>query len=177
MDVVRRNVEALGGSVGVESSPGGTTFTLRLPLTLAIIRAFFVGVGSSTFAIPMASITECVDIGQIEPDDRRRPHGVLALRGEPLPWLRLDGFLGTHAGTTSASVVVLRHGSGHAGLVVEHLLGEGEAVIKPLGPVFRGLPGFSGTTILGNGRVALVLDPGTLVREVWDLALEATSCG
>ena len=165
LDVVRRGVEALRGSVALASRPGeGTTLALRLPLTLALIEGFSVGVAGETYVVPLESVVECLEL----PPQRHEAEaaGVLSLRGEPLPFLRLRDFLQVpgHA-PRRESVVVIRHDSGHAGVVVDTLHGGGQAVIKPLGRVLKDVPGVSGSTILGNGRVGLILDVPVLLRQ------------
>jgi two-component system, chemotaxis family, sensor kinase CheA len=164
LDVVRRNVEALRGSVSVESGPGGTAFTVRVPLTLAIIQGFRVAVADQTYILPLDSVVECLEL----PREERgvEPTGVVNLRGRPLPFLRLRAHFGQPAGDgVRENVVVMRHGAATAGLVVDALQGESSTVIKPLGPVFKGVPGVAGSSILGDGRVALILDVGGLLRE------------
>ncbi|WP_309892334.1 chemotaxis protein CheA [Archangium sp.] len=164
MDVVRRGVEALRGQVTLRSGEGqGTTVTLRVPLTLATIQGFAVGVGEETYVLPLEAVQECLEL----PAERRgQPGGgVLNLRGRVLPYLRLRDVLGVEApGPGRESVVVLSHGGGRAGLVVDTLYGEGQHVLKPLGRLFRDVPGVSGSTILGSGQVGLVLDVPTLLR-------------
>lgn len=166
MDVVRRNVEALRGSVTVASREGqGTTFSIRLPLTLAIIDGFGTVAGGETYVVPTEAVIECLEL----PADGRPSgggHAVIDLRGEPLPCLRLrDHFALSGDRAARENVVVVRHEGGRAGLVVDALLGERQTVIKPLGPLFRALPGVAGSAILGSGRVALVLDVPGLLRE------------
>ncbi len=167
MDVVRANVEALRGTLQMLSRPGrGTTIRIRLPLTLAIIRGFAVTARDVVYVIPLDSVTECLSM----PDDERaeqRAEGVLNVRGEMLPYLRLRDCFGADGRPAAAreNVVVVHDNEGRAGLVVEELRGEMEAVIKPLGRLFEGLPGVSGSTIMGDGRVALILDvPSLLAR-------------
>jgi two-component system chemotaxis sensor kinase CheA len=165
MDVVRRNVEALRGSVAVESHEDqGTTVTIRLPLTLAIIRGFLVGVGEESYVIPLETVTECVDLPAAEAH-ADAASGVLELRGEAVPFVRLRRTLAL-PGTSRQreSVVVLRRDGEAAGLAVDELRGECEAVIKPLGRLFQGLPGIAGATILASGRVALILDTPALLK-------------
>lgn len=165
MDVVRRNVEALRGSVTISSQPGaGSTVSIRLPLTLAIIEGFGVGVADETYVIPMDQVIECLAFPR-EEYDARRTDGVLQLRGAPLPYL----FLGRHFGVSDASadrrsIVVVRHDAGQAGLVVDTLVGGMQTVIKPL-PILQDIPGISGSAILGNGKVALILDVPALLRD------------
>jgi two-component system chemotaxis sensor kinase CheA len=165
LDVVRRNVELLRGTLSVESTPGqGTTFTLRLPLTLSIIEGFSVGVGEETYVLPLEHVRECVEL----PEDERRAGrtGVLNLRGGPLPYLRLREHFGLGGALPAReSVVVIGQGAGRAGLAVDLLLGQGQTLIKPLGQLCHGLPGLSGSTLLGDGRVALILDVPALLEQ------------
>ena len=149
MDVVRRNVESLRGTVSVASKPGeGTTITLRLPLTLALIEGFYVGVGDETYVLPLESVVECIELprDQTRAEDDR---GILNLRGQPLPFLRLRNVLAaTGAGSLRESIVVIRHGDGLAGIAVDVLKGEGQTVIKPLGKLFKEIPGVLGSALL-----------------------------
>jgi two-component system chemotaxis sensor kinase CheA len=167
MDIVRRAVERLRGTISVKSVPGrGTTFTLRFPLTLAIIEGFGVVAGDESYVIPLESVVECVDLpagmrGESEGT------GVLQLRGEPLPYVGLEEHFRFGAGGAGRrrKVVVVRHGEGLAGIAVDDLQGECQAVIKPLSSLFKQTVGVSGSTILGSGRVALILDVPALLRE------------
>ncbi|MBI5068920.1 MAG: chemotaxis protein CheA [Deltaproteobacteria bacterium] len=166
MDVVRRNVEALRGTASLESTPGrGTTVTLRLPLTLAIIQGFRVAVAGETYVLPLDAVVECLELPARERGSEGT--GVLDLRGQPLPYLRLRSHFGL-AGEPPRreNVVVVRQGEARAGLCVDALLGESQTVVKPLGRMFQGVPGVSGSSILGDGRVALILDVAGLLREV-----------
>lgn len=167
LDVVRKNVEALHGSVQIESQPGmGTMFSIRLPLTLAIIDGFSVGVGGETFMIPLDTIVECVEV-PLDQTASSDACGVLNLRGEPLPWIRLRHAFGVLAEAQAREkVVVVECGEARAGLVVDHLYGENQTVIKPLGPLFHSLPGIAGSSILGNGHVALIIDVPGLIFDV-----------
>lgn len=165
LDVVRRDIEALRGSVAISGPTGrGTTMTLRLPLTLAIIHGFVVGVGGATYVLPLDAVRECLDLPP-EAAARQDPVGVLSLRGEPLPFLRLRHVLGGEGPLGRESVVVVQHEGGRAGLVVEHLHGESQTVIKPLGPLLRDVPGVSGSALREDGRVALIVDVSTLLRD------------
>jgi two-component system, chemotaxis family, sensor kinase CheA len=165
LDVVRRNVNALNGLVKVESRKGqGTTFTIRLPLTLAIIDGFAVKVDTDTYVIPLSCVKECLEL----PDAKHSSEegGVINLRGEALPYVRLRNLFGL-GGVASQreKIIVVEYHGGRAGLAADELLGEQQAVIKPLGRLFQRIPGISGSTILGDGRVALVLDVPTLCGE------------
>lgn len=163
MDVARKNVEALRGSIGVESREGGgTRFVIRLPLTVAIVDGFAVAVGGETYVIPLERVVECVELPQ---DCRAGAEGVLSLRGRPVPFLRLrEVFEGQGERSARESAVVVRYDGGYAGLAVDQLLGEVQTVIKPLGKLFRDLPGVAGGAVLGSGRVGLILDVPGLLR-------------
>jgi two-component system chemotaxis sensor kinase CheA len=165
LDVVRRNVNALSGAVLVESRKGqGTTFTIRLPLTLAIIDGFAVKVGSETYVIPLSSVQECLEL----PPEKHQSTdgGVINLRGEALPYVRLrDLFECGGAPLAREKIIVVEYQGHRAGLLADELLGEQQAVIKPLGRLFHGIPGVSGSTILGTGRVALILDVPALCEQ------------
>jgi two-component system chemotaxis sensor kinase CheA len=164
MDVVRRNVEALKGKVAVLSAEGkGTTVELRLPLTLAILEGFSVESGGETLVIPMDYVMECTEF---DVSNDSGAHFV-ELRGRVLPWLRLRdafGFAGSRP--TRESVVVVRCGDQIAGVAVDSLLGTTQAIVKPLGKFFQGVAGLSGSTILGNGRVGLIVDVPGLLKSV-----------
>jgi two-component system chemotaxis sensor kinase CheA len=165
MDVVKRNIVALRGSVEMSSSEGvGTTVTVRLPLTLAIINGFQVGVGKSVFVIPMDMVEECIEF-------REQPGcDWVDLRGKPLPYVHLrERFALAGAPARRQSIVVVRYGSSRAGLVVDSLLGEFQTVIKPLGKVFAGARFLSGSSILGTGEVALILDMAAMFTYLSDL--------
>jgi two-component system chemotaxis sensor kinase CheA len=159
MDVVKQNIMALRGTVTVDSAPGlGTTVTVRLPLTLAIIDGFLVGLGSATFVVPLDMIDECIEFAA-EPG-----HDYTNLRGQVLPFIRLRTLFGVTAPPARReSIVVVKHAGQSVGLVVDALLGEFQTVIKPLGRVFSKLRGISGSTILGSGEVALILDVPAIV--------------
>jgi two-component system chemotaxis sensor kinase CheA len=164
MDVVRRNVEALGGSVELASEEGrGTMVALRLPLTLALIDGFLVSSAGETYVIPMRAVSECRDHASQDPGLPEAE--ILDLRGRPLPCLRLRRLFSLPGEPPRREGVVVVEGTfGVVGLIVDALLGESQVVIRQMGAPFRGLPGLAGTTILGSGRVALVLDLSSLAR-------------
>ncbi len=194
MDVVRRNIEALRGTVTVESQEGsGTKFIVRLPLTLAIIEGFLVGVDSETYVLPLGVVVECVEMPAGE-REAGTAQGIVNLRGRTLPYIRLRNWFQDRVsqvlGATGSRrqdaaykaaprehIVVVEHHDLRAGLVVDSLFGENQTVIKPLGKVFQQLPGVSGSTILGNGHVALILDVPAIVREVSHRSAEPSSVG
>lgn len=169
MDVVRTNIERIGGSVDVTSEIGrGTTTRVRIPLTLAIIPALVVGEGEERYAIPQANLVELV---RIEGDDLRRQvedlagAPVLRLRGKLLPLVPLAGILGGPVpDAESLTVVVLQSDDVRFGLCVSTVFDTQEIVVKPIGRQLKGLAMYAGATIMGDGRVALILDvPGTAV--------------
>ena len=165
MDVVRRNVQALRGSVHISSERGvGSQVHISLPLTLAIIEGFGIGVGSETYVIPLDQVLECVEL-PVESQNSKYGTGVMELRGEPFPFLQLhDHFQLSGSRGTRQNVVVVQHESKRAGLAVDALYGASQTVIKPLAHLFKDVPGVSGSAILGNGRVALILDVPALLR-------------
>jgi len=133
---------------------------IRLPLTLAIIDGFQVRVADEAFVLPLDQVVECVDLGQ-----QQDLHDLLNLRGEPLPYVRLRSLFGLPPSDgTRESLVVLQFGSNRAGVVVDQLVGELQAVIKPLGQIFAQNKVLSGSTILGDGSVALILDVAHLIQ-------------
>jgi two-component system chemotaxis sensor kinase CheA len=166
LDVVERSVGALRGAVEVESRDGeGAVFRIRLPLTLAIIEGFGVGVGAETYLLPLENVRECVELPAAQARDDG-PSGVADLRGQPLPFLRLRHHLGVASPRPAReSVVVVEDRRQRIGLVVDRLDGGSQAVVKPLSGALRGAGGLLGTTVLGDGRVALILDVAGLVRD------------
>lgn len=170
MDVVRRQVESLRGQILLRSTPGeGTLVQIRLPLTLAIIDGFLTRVADVGYVLPLDIVTECIEtpasLGTRLQSGPPAASGCLDLRGQVLPYLDLRvcfGLGGERPGRQS--LIVVRSGIGHIGLLVDRLLGEHQTVIKPLGPLFRHLPCIAGSTILGNGEVALILDVPALAR-------------
>lgn len=160
MDVVKRNITALRGTVSIKSAEGaGTTMTVRLPLTLAIINGFQIAVGDSIFVLPLDSIEECVEFSSSD------GHDYTDLRGEVLPFIRLRSMFNNSAPVARReSIVVVRHAGKRAGIVVDALLGEFQTVIKPLGKIFSQVECVSGSSILGTGEVALILDVPAVVE-------------
>jgi two-component system, chemotaxis family, sensor kinase CheA len=170
MDVVRRNIATLRGSVEIASRAGeGTTLTIRLPLTLAVIPGFLVAAGEERYVLPLESVIECLDL---PPGSADGSAGVTELRGEAVPYLQVRRVLGA-AGSASPreSLVLVEHGDGVAGLVVDAVLGEAQVVVQPLASPLQHVRGVTGSTILGDGRVALMLDVAALLREAEAAAL------
>jgi two-component system, chemotaxis family, sensor kinase CheA len=168
MDVVRRNIEALRGTIRLNSNPGkGLQVDIRLPLTLAIIDGFLVGVGKSKFVLPLESVVEVIESGgqHVRVDEAGRH--CLELRGQVLPVVRLRTLYSVESNLPDrVSVVVVHSPRGKYGIEVEVLLGQNQTVIKPLGRLFKTLRGISGSSILGSGEVALILDVSTLAELV-----------
>lgn len=164
MDVVRSNIEALRGTVRIDSTEGlGTTIEIRLPLTLAIIDGFLVGVGGSRFIFPLESVVEVIESPPAGPTHDQRGRSMIELRGRALPVLSLRRLYGLDSAQPPRSSVVVIHADGHRfGVTVDSLLGQHQTVIKPLGLLFRSLRGISGSTILGSGEVALIFDVASL---------------
>jgi len=167
MDVVKRNIEALRGSVSIDSIEGdGTTITIQLPLTLAIIDGFMVETEQERYIIPLNMVDECVEMDAKEWEIDSKQH-YINLRGEVLPYLHLGNYFHnrkTRANDNRESLVVVRFGQSKVGFVVDELHGEHQTVIKPLGKVFESLKGITGATVLGDGNVALILDVQGLMQ-------------
>lgn len=166
MDVVRSKIEALSGHVDVETKiDEGSVFKIKLPLTLAIIQAMLVRVQEEMYAIPLGSIDSTINI---QPDEIKTVQNkeVIVLRGEIIPIIRMEKMLQVpHVKDSDETFVVVVHtGETKAGIVVDSLIGQQEIVIKTLGSLFTGLKMFSGATVLGDGRVALILDVATMMQ-------------
>ncbi|MBI6742970.1 chemotaxis protein CheA [Pseudomonas syringae] len=175
MDVVKRNITLLRGTVDLDSQPGqGTIVRIRLPLTLAIINGFLVGIDQSTYVIPLDMVQECIELDEHN-RQLTRDSGYLDLRGEVLPLVYLrDHFNHEGPAARRQNVVVVRYAEHKAGLVVDDLLGEFQTVIKPLGKLFGALRGISGSTILGSGAVALILDIPALLNQIVHMEARST---
>jgi two-component system chemotaxis sensor kinase CheA len=160
MDVVRRNIEALRGSVAIDSVPGqGSTMEIRLPLTLAIIDGFLVGVGDSRFIVPLDAVVEVIASHTEEVALDKQGRGCVNLRGHLLPVIDLRTLYALNSPAPErSSVLVVGLGNRRYGVVVDNLLGQHQTVIKPLGRMLCSLRGMSGSSILGTGEVALIFD-------------------
>lgn len=175
MDVVKRNVEALQGSIDISSQAGkGSEFKIRLPLTLAIIDGFHVEAKGTHFIIPQATIIECIDLANHQ--DIKGRH-CINLRGDMIPYLSMSEIfnLTTSNEHSLADKMMLQHpakrelvivqfGSDVAGIAVDTLNGEIQTVVKPLGPIFKALKGIGGSSLLGNGEIAFILDVPQLIE-------------
>jgi two-component system chemotaxis sensor kinase CheA len=164
MDVVRRNVEALRGSIEIASQPGrGTAITLRLPLTLAIIDGLLVRVGQTRFILPLANTVECVELTRQQNGDGKH---LANIRGEIVPYIRLSEYLEIPAPRQDREqVMIAETEQGRFGFVVDEVLGDHQTVIKNLGRLYRNVQSVSGATILGDGTVALILDLHRLAQD------------
>ncbi len=168
MDVVRRNIEALRGQVEIQSEAGkGSTFSIRLPLTLAIIDGMVIRVGDERYILPTLSV-----VRSIRPEDDNlftvvEKGEMISLQGELVPLFRLERLFniqGAEQDLTRALVVIVEDDGKQAGIIIDELLGQQQTVIKPLGESMRGIPGLAGAAIMSDGRVGLIVDIGGLVR-------------
>ena len=179
MDVVRTNIEQIGGQIDLTSIAGsGTTFTIKIPLTLAIVSALIVGAGKQKFAVPQTSVMELVRTGQnaehkIEKIDQAL---VLRLRNKLLPLVQLGPTLQLEAAKDEDAtfVMVIQVGERRYGLVVNDVLDTEEIVVKPLATILRDVDVFSGATILGDGSVVLILDPNAMSERAGNMLEEKT---
>lgn len=168
MDVVKRNVEALQGSIEITSKANeGSIFTIRLPLTLAIIDGFHVKAANTCFIIPQATIVECIDLTS---QDIIGEGTCLNIRGEMVPYIllkdifQINSNVSTNDHSAKGELIVVQFGSDVAGILVDKLYGEVQTVIKPLGPIFKPLKGIGGSSFLGNGDIAFILDIPQLIE-------------
>jgi len=170
MDVVKQNVESMRGSIEIDSQVGtGTVISMRMPLTLSIISGLLVGVGAHRYVLPLDSVIECVELPKSKLSSQKEGD-YINLRNKALPYIDLSKKFGEqHTIQERKNIVVVKHGDSHAGLVVDQLLGEYQTVIKPLNKIFSGLSGISGSTILGDGEVSLILDIPALIAQARNL--------
>ncbi len=170
MDVVRTNVERIGGTVDVQSTPGaGTVFKIKIPLTLAIVPALIVGCGGERYAVPQLSLLEIVRLDRAQAErsvERIHDAQLFRLRGRLLPIVDLREVLGLAAAKERANlhVIVLQADGQKLGLLVDSIEDTVEIVVKPLGRHLKGVPLFAGATILGDGRTALIVDVRALAQ-------------
>ncbi|MCI4626231.1 MAG: chemotaxis protein CheA [Candidatus Magnetoovum sp. WYHC-5] len=167
MDVVKRNIDALRGNIDVKSTKDkGTTITLKLPLTLAIIDGLLVKVETEFFVLPLSLVEECVELTK-EVIDKAHGRHVANVREEIVPYIRIREFFNITGKSPEIEQIVIVEVEDHrVGFVVDYVIGEHQTVIKSLGKVYRGVEGVSGATILGDGTVALILDVPKLVKAV-----------
>ena len=165
MDVVKRNIEELRGTIDIDSTLGkGSKITIRLPLTLAVIDGFLVKVGDTKYIIPLESIQECIELTK-EDENKMQGNEFINLRGEMLPLMDIRTLLKEKESQSKRKNIVIVHfGAKMVGLLVDELLGEHQTVIKPLGDVFENVLGISGGSILGSGEIALIFDIARLIE-------------
>lgn len=164
MDVVKRTIESLRGTIDVTSVPGqGSTISLRIPLTLAIIDGLLIRVGTARYVIPLSAVEECIELS-LEEDVRSRGRSLITLRERLVPFMRLREIFDTQTPPDPhQKIVIISTGSDRVGLVVDQIIGSHQTVIKPMSPVHGDVTIFAGATILGDGNVALILDVAQLV--------------
>ena len=165
MDVVKKTIDSLRGSIEVQSEEGvGTTISLKLPLTLAIIEGLLVEIGTHHFVLPLSTVEECIELTR---DDVKKTHGrhMANVRGSLIPYMRLREEFGI-GGTTPdlEQIVITEIDHTRVGFVVDHVIGQHQTVIKTLGRAYRNVEGISGATILGDGSVALIVDVARLQK-------------
>lgn len=170
MDVVKKTIESLRGSIEIVSHEGhGTEIHLHLPLTLAIIECMFVRVGDMRYAIPLSAVEECLELPVAEASGQQADTGrsFLDVRGELVPYLRMRELFATeYPRELYQKIVIVRAGTARVGLVIDQIIGNAQTVIKPLSRLHAGIATFSGATILGDGTVALIIDVGQLLAAV-----------
>ena len=179
MDIVRSQIEQINGSVELTTSPGrGATFTIKLPLTLAIIKALMVSLGERVIAFPLIYVVETIIIESSEIKYIRH-NEVVVVRGKVLPLIRLREMFNDlpDEETEKLSIVVLGSGEKRVGVIVDRLIGEQEIVIKSFGSYLGQVSGLAGATILGDGRVGLIVDARSLIKEtgIEDVAYAAAN--
>lgn len=164
MDVVKRSIESLRGKVWIESEAGfGSTVTIQLPLTLAIIEGLLVKVGDERYVLPLALVEECIELTR-EEEEQLNGSQLIKVRGELVPYVRLRDWFGQQGKQLPIEqIVVTRMGDTRFGFTVDEVIGQHQTVIKRLGKVYDGVKGLSGATILGDGTVALIVDAPKLV--------------
>jgi len=167
MDVVKRAIDSLRGTVEIRSEKGkGSTITVRLPLTLAIIDGLQVCVGGDFFVIPLSLVEECVELLRQDVEEAGNQR-ILYLRGEIVPYLSLREWFGINGAPPAIEQIVITRVEGsRVGIVVDSVIGEHQTVIKTLGRVYKDVEGISGATIKGDGSIALIIDVPRLLRGV-----------
>ncbi len=165
MDVVKKNIQSLRGTIGIESLKGqGMSVTIRLPLTLAIIDGLLVKIGGGNFVIPLGAVHECVELARSEAA-RKNGRRIANVRGEIVPYISLRDFFGTGGVAPEIEqIVITETEGGKVGFLVDQVIGENQTVIKALGGVFKNIDWISGATILGDGSIALIIAAGRIIK-------------
>ncbi len=182
MDIVKSKIEGLNGNVDIESAPGrGTTMTIKLPVTLAILPSLMVDIRGDVFAMPMEAVTEIVSVSQ---NSLNTVHGkqMATVRGRVISLVTLGDTLSFHGGgrgaeetaTQDTTLVIVGETGQEVGLTVDHVLGEEDVVIKSIAENYKNVPGIAGASVLGNGRVSLILDVQALIEMVANKAVSVT---
>ena len=158
MDVVKKDITSLGGSVSIQSTPGkGTTFTLKIPLTLAIIEGILIQLGDNFYILPLSNVVECLEFNQ--PIKRNAFCSSMKIRDEMMPFIDLRAFFGIEGERPETQqMVIVTDQDSRIGIIIDRVIGNYQTVIKPLGRLYQNVSGLSGATILGDGSVALILD-------------------
>ncbi len=158
MDVVKKDITSLGGSVSIQSTPGkGTTFTLKIPLTLAIIEGILIQLGDNFYILPLSNVVECLEFDQ--PIKRNSFCSSMKIRDEMMPFIDLRSFFGIEGDRPEIQqMVIVTDQDSRIGIIIDRVIGNYQTVIKPLGRLYQNVTGLSGATILGDGSVALILD-------------------
>jgi two-component system chemotaxis sensor kinase CheA len=167
MDVVKRNITSLGGTVDIDSTEGqGMRVSVRLPLTLAIMDGMSVGVANETYIVPLASVVESIHLSDSDVKSVGGTGRVVQVRNEYLPLMQLDQLFDVPRASEHSGgiMIVMEAEGGRVALLVDELIGQHQVVVKNLEVNYRKVPGVSGATILGDGHVALILDVAWLVR-------------
>jgi two-component system chemotaxis sensor kinase CheA len=167
MDVVKRAIDVLRGSIDIQSEKGkGTTVTVKLPLTLAIVEGLLVNIGEDHFVLPLSIVEECVELTR---EDIKKSHGrnIAHVRGEIVPYISLRKEFNIEGEPPDVEQIVITGANGErVGFVVDNVIGEHQTVIKNLGKLYSDIEGISGATILGNGSVALIVDVLKMIQNV-----------
>jgi len=169
MDVVKRSIDSLGGSAEIKSVRGaGTTITLKIPLTLAIIEGLLVTIGSCYYVMPLQAVEECVELNRAEREAGEKSQGrrMANVRGQIVPYIRLRDWFGVSGEAPALEQIVISSADGRrVGFVVDAVVGQHQTVIKNLGKLYRDVEGISGATILGDGTVALIIDIFSIIAQ------------
>ncbi len=169
MDVVKRSIDSLGGSVEMKSvKAAGTTITLKIPLTLAIIEGLLVTIGSCYYVMPLQAVEECVELNRSEREagEKSRGRRMANVRGQIVPYIRLRDWFGIFGEAPALEQIVISRADGRrVGFVVDSVVGQHQTVIKSLGKLYRDAEGISGATILGDGTVALIIDIFSIIAQ------------
>lgn len=168
MDVVKTRITQLNGSIDIRSADGkGSSICIKVPLTLAILSTLMFMIGKQSYALPLSCVDEILDFDP-ENTNMVEKQEIILVRRKPLPifylsrWLAADD--NAESQTESIHVLIVNVGNERVGLIVGQLIGQEEVVIKPLGDYLKGLPGYAGATITGDGRIALILDVASLLK-------------